>query len=72
MVTLGEARRVIKGAELRASEIGQPINIAVVDEGGNLVSHIRMDGAPKHSGFSKGAIIYGKQSWSGIRRTGKS
>ena len=29
----------------RAREIGQPQNIAVVDAGGNLVSHIRMDGA---------------------------
>ena len=28
-----------------ASEIGQPQNIAVVDAGGNLVSHVRMDGA---------------------------
>lgn len=26
-------------------EVGQPMNIAVVDEGGNLVSHVRMDGA---------------------------
>jgi uncharacterized protein GlcG (DUF336 family) len=45
MVTLQEARKVIGVAEKRATEIGQPMNIAVVDEGGNLVSHIRMDGA---------------------------
>ena len=45
MVTLEEARRVIEAAERKASQIGQPMNIAVVDEGGNLVSHIRMDGA---------------------------
>jgi uncharacterized protein GlcG (DUF336 family) len=32
-------------AEKKAQEIKQPMNIAVVDEGGNLVSHIRMDGA---------------------------
>ncbi|MFB9222839.1 GlcG/HbpS family heme-binding protein [Paracoccus cavernae] len=45
MVTLSDARRVIAAAEAKAAEIGQPCNIAVVDEGGNLVSHIRMDGA---------------------------
>jgi uncharacterized protein GlcG (DUF336 family) len=45
MVTLEEARRVIAAAERHAAEIGQPMNIAVVDEGGNLVAHVRMDGA---------------------------
>ena len=44
-VTLGDARRVISAAENKAQEIGQPMNIAVVDAGGNLVSHVRMDGA---------------------------
>ena len=45
MVTLNDARRVIAAAERKAGEIGQPMNIAVADEGGNLVSHVRMDGA---------------------------
>jgi len=45
MVTLEEARKVIAAAEQKAAEIKQPMNIAVVDEGGNLVSHVRMDGA---------------------------
>jgi len=45
MVTLADARRVIAAAEKKAQEIQQPMNIAVVDEGGNLVSHVRMDGA---------------------------
>src|SRR5881275_2821534 len=45
MVTLNDARRVIAAAEKQAQEIGQPMNIAVVDEGGNLVAHVRMDGA---------------------------
>ena len=44
-MTLGEARKVIAAAEQKAVEIKQPMNIAVVDEGGNLVSHARMDGA---------------------------
>ncbi|HWR34339.1 MAG TPA: heme-binding protein [Clostridia bacterium] len=45
MVNLADARRVIAAAEKKALEIKQPMNIAVVDEGGNLVSHVRMDGA---------------------------
>lgn len=43
--TLTQARTVIDAAEKKAAEIGQPMNIAVVDAGGNLVSHVRMDGA---------------------------
>jgi uncharacterized protein GlcG (DUF336 family) len=45
MVTLNDARRVIAAAEKKAAEIGQPMNIAVADSGGNLVTHARMDGA---------------------------
>ena len=45
MVSLQDARRVIAAAEKKAAEIGQPMNIAVADAGGNLVSHVRMDGA---------------------------
>jgi uncharacterized protein GlcG (DUF336 family) len=45
MINLKEARHVIATAEAKAIEIGQPMNIAVVDGGGNLVSHVRMDGA---------------------------
>jgi len=45
MITLADARRVIAAAEKKAEEIGQPMNIAVVDQGGNLVSHVRMDKA---------------------------
>jgi uncharacterized protein GlcG (DUF336 family) len=45
VISLSDARRVITAAEAKAREIGQPMNIAVVDAGGNLVSHVRMDGA---------------------------
>lgn len=45
MITLADARKVISAAEKKASEIGQPMNIAVVDAGGNLVAHVRMDKA---------------------------
>ena len=42
---LEDARRVIVAAEKKAADIGQPMNIAVADEGGNLVAHVRMDNA---------------------------
>src|SRR3954471_7023822 len=45
MITLADARRIIAAAEAKAQEIGQPMNIAVVDAGGNLVAHVRMDKA---------------------------
>jgi uncharacterized protein GlcG (DUF336 family) len=45
LITLNDAKRIITGAEKRATEIGQPMNIAVVDSGGNLIAHERMDGA---------------------------
>src|SRR5258705_5672175 len=45
MITLELARRIIAAAEKKAEEIKQPMNIAVVDGGGNLVSFARMDGA---------------------------
>ena len=44
-VSLDDARRVIAAGEEKAREIGQPMNIAVADAGGNLVAHVRMDGA---------------------------
>src|SRR5262249_536306 len=44
-ITLATARRIIAAAEQKAKDIGQPMNIAVVDAGGNLVAHVRMDGA---------------------------
>lgn len=45
MITLEHARKIISAAEKKAQEIGQPMNIAVADAGGNLVAHVRMDGA---------------------------
>lgn len=44
-VTLSQARQIIEQGEKKANEVGQPMNIAVVDHGGNLVAHVRMDGA---------------------------
>ena len=44
-VTLADAKRMIEAGEKKAAEIGQPMNIAVADAGGNIVAHARMDGA---------------------------
>lgn len=45
MLKLADARRIIDAAEKKAAQIGQPMNIAVVDEGANLIAHVRMDNA---------------------------
>ena len=45
MITLEDARKIIAAAEKKATQIGQPMNIAVADAGGNLVAHVRMDKA---------------------------
>ena len=45
MLTLNDARRIIAAAEEKAAAISQPMNIAVADAGGNLIAHVRMDGA---------------------------
>lgn len=48
-VSLEDARRIIVAGEQKASDIGQPMNIAVVDDGGNLVAFAHMDGSWKGS-----------------------
>jgi uncharacterized protein GlcG (DUF336 family) len=45
VIRLIDAKAVIAAAEAKAAEIGQPMNIAVADAGGNLIAHVRMDGA---------------------------
>jgi uncharacterized protein GlcG (DUF336 family) len=45
MITLQEARQIVAAAETEARSQGQPMNIAVVDQGGNLITFSRMDGA---------------------------
>lgn len=44
-LTLAEARGLIAAGEKKAEELGIPYNIAVVDAGGGLIAHARMDGA---------------------------
>lgn len=45
MLQLADARRIIAAATAKAEEIGQPMNIAVVDAGGNLLAFERMANA---------------------------
>jgi uncharacterized protein GlcG (DUF336 family) len=45
VITLEKAHRVIAAGEAKARELGQPMNIAVVDAGTNLKAFIRMDNA---------------------------
>jgi uncharacterized protein GlcG (DUF336 family) len=44
-VTLDSAQTMIAAARRKAEEIGVPMNIAIVDEGNNLVAFARMDRA---------------------------
>lgn len=44
-VTLDTALKVVNASHKRADAIGVPMNIAVVDGGGNLVAFARMDGS---------------------------
>src|SRR5258708_4106039 len=44
-INLETARGVIEAVETKARSLDCPVNIAVVDAGGNLVAHVRMDDA---------------------------
>ena len=45
MLTMDKAQLIIEAAIDKAKKVGQPMNIAVVDNGANLVAFMRMDGA---------------------------
>ena len=45
MMTMEKAQRIIEAGIAKARQIGQPMNIAVVDAGANLTAFARMDGA---------------------------
>ena len=44
-IQLPDARRIIAAATKKAEDLGQPMNIAVVDAGGNLLAFERMENA---------------------------
>lgn len=43
LITLATAERIIESCKAEALSIGQPMNIAVVDDGANLVAFTSMD-----------------------------
>src|ERR1700752_4967491 len=45
MMTMEKAQKIIEAGILKAKQVGQPMNIAVVDVGSNLTAFVRMDGA---------------------------
>jgi len=44
-ITLEQAEKISAAAKAKAKQIGVPMNIAIVDEGANLVAFHRMDNA---------------------------
>lgn len=63
-LTLEGARAVLDAADRRAREIGVPMDIAVVDDGGHLLAFVRMDGAK----LSSVEIAINKAHCAAIRR----
>lgn len=43
-ITLDQAEAILQACKAEALAIGQPMNIAVVDDGANLVAFVAMDG----------------------------
>ncbi|MGO9640579.1 MAG: GlcG/HbpS family heme-binding protein [Candidatus Acidiferrales bacterium] len=63
-LTLEGGKAVLAAAERRAAELGVPMNIAIVDDGGHLLAFSRMDGAK----LSSAQIAMTKAHASAIRR----
>ncbi len=63
-LTLDGAQAVLAAAQRRARDIGVPMDIAVMDDGGHLLAFARMDGAK----LSSVAIAINKAHSAAIRR----
>jgi uncharacterized protein GlcG (DUF336 family) len=77
-LTLADARRMISAGEKQAQKLGIPYNLAVVDAGGNLISHVRMDGAwlgsidiSIHKAFTSRAFDMATQDLAKMAQSGK-
>jgi uncharacterized protein GlcG (DUF336 family) len=57
-MTLQDARKITEASIAKAKEMGVKVSVAVLDEGGHIVSINRMDGA----GFVTAEIALGKAS----------
>jgi uncharacterized protein GlcG (DUF336 family) len=63
-LTLAHAQRIIAAADAKATELGVPSSITVLDSGARMVASIRQDGAPLisiESSFAKArtSIFFG-------------
>lgn len=77
-LTLADARQIIAAGEAKAEQIGVPYNLAVVDAGGNLIAHVRMDGAwlgsidiAIHKAFTARAFDMSTEDLSAMAQSGK-
>ena len=77
-LTLADAREIIAAGEKKATELGIPYNLAVVDAGGSLIAHIRMDGAwlgsidiAIHKAFTSRAFDMATQDLAKMAQSGK-
>jgi uncharacterized protein GlcG (DUF336 family) len=77
-LTLADARLLIAAGERKAQELGIPYNIAVVDAGGGLIAHVRMDGAwlgsidiSIHKAFTSRAFDMATQDLAKMAQSGK-
>lgn len=63
-ISIKAAELVLKAAVEKAAQLGVPMNVAVLDEGGHLKAFVRMDGAMLGSidiavGKAKSAALFG-------------
>ena len=77
-LTLADARQIVAAGERKAQELGIPYNIAVVDAGGSLIMHVRMDGAwlgsidiSIHKAFTSRAFDMATQDLAKMAQSGK-
>jgi uncharacterized protein GlcG (DUF336 family) len=77
-LTLADARQLIAAGEAKAEQLGVPYNLAVVDAGGNLIAHVRMDGAwlgsidiAIHKAFTARAFDMTTEDLSAMAQSGK-
>ena len=78
MITLDEAQSIITAAQEKAREIGQPMNVAVVDGGTNLKAFARMEDAWLGSisiaidkGFTAAAFMMPTQDLADMTQSGQ-
>ncbi len=77
-LTLADAREIIAAGERKAAALGIPYNLAVVDAGGALIAHARMDGAwlgsvdiSIHKAFTSRAFDMATQDLATMAQSGK-